>query len=91
MKDTIKRSVVKTILFKIITTSITSFFTGIGTALVLHLILTAVYLLYERAWNNTDWGKETLKDIENEKNVYDIADSDNYVSMSKLRSVRARD
>lgn len=60
-KDTVKRSIVKTLFFKIVTTSVTAFFTGIGTAILLHTILTAFYLLYERFWNRVKWGKLTLK------------------------------
>lgn len=56
-KDTVKRSIVKTLFFKIVTTSVTAFFTGIGTAILLHLILTAFYLMYERFWNRIVWGK----------------------------------
>lgn len=54
--DTLKRSIVKTILFKIITTSITAYFTGIGEAILIHLILTLVYLIYERVWSRINWG-----------------------------------
>jgi uncharacterized membrane protein len=56
-KDSIKRSIVKTLFFKIVTTTITAFFTGIGTAILLHTILTIFYLLYERFWNRLSWGK----------------------------------
>lgn len=45
--ETNKRTIVKTIGFKILTTSITAYFTGIGGAIKIHLILTLVYLLYE--------------------------------------------
>ena len=58
--DTVKRSVVKTIFFKLITTSITACFTGIGSAILIHLILTIVYLVYERLWNNIQWGKKSI-------------------------------
>jgi uncharacterized membrane protein len=58
-KDTIKRSIIKTLFFKIVTTSVTALFTGVGTAIVLHLILTVFYLVYERVWNKIKWGKLT--------------------------------
>ncbi|MEO6305075.1 MAG: hypothetical protein ABIP51_18095 [Bacteroidia bacterium] len=28
-----------------------------GKAIILHLILTSVYLTYERIWNKVQWGK----------------------------------
>lgn len=56
-KDTIWRSVVKTLFFKLITTSVTACFTGLGKAVAIHLILTAVYLIYERIWNRIKWGR----------------------------------
>lgn len=56
-KETTIRSIVKTVIFKIITTSITALFTGISGAILIHTILTVVYLLYERVWNKIAWGK----------------------------------
>lgn len=56
-KDSIFRSVVKTLFFKLITTSITAIFTGVGNAIMIHLILTVVYLVYERIWNKVNWGR----------------------------------
>lgn len=61
-KDTVFRSIVKTIFFKLITTSITAIFTGIGNAIMIHLILTVVYLVYERIWNRIGWGRITQKE-----------------------------
>lgn len=58
-KDTILRSVVKTFFFKVITTAITAYFTGVGAAIGIHLILTLVYLIYERVWNKIQWGRIT--------------------------------
>lgn len=56
-KETWWRSMTKTICFKIITTSITALFMPIGKAILIHLILTLVYLFYERVWNRINWGK----------------------------------
>ena len=56
-KDSVKRFIIKTILFKLITTSITALFTGVKGAILIHLILTVVYLVYERVWNKVSWGK----------------------------------
>ena len=57
------RTVVKTIVFKILTTSITACFTGIGGAIKIHVILTLVYLVHERIWNKINWGKELQRGI----------------------------
>lgn len=60
-KETTLRSIVKTIGFKVLTTSVTAiFFMGIGKALLLHAIMTIIYLIYERVWNKIRWGKETV-------------------------------
>ena len=60
-KETIWRSILKTVCFKIITTAITAIFTGIGAAIGIHLILTVVYLVYERVWNKIGWGRITVE------------------------------
>ena len=67
MKDTITRSVVKTIFFKIVTTGTTTLFMGLGDAILLHAILTAFYLVYERVWNKIKWGKVGYVKPEREK------------------------
>lgn len=61
--DTAKRSIVKTICFKIITTSVTAMFTGIKGAIVIHAIMTVIYLVYERVWNKITWGTKPLKTL----------------------------
>lgn len=57
--ETNTRSIVKTIFFKLITTSITAIYMGsIGQAVLLHIVLTFVYLGYERIWNKISWGRK---------------------------------
>jgi len=51
------RTIIKTIVFKILTTSITACFTGFSGAIKIHIILTFVYLIHERIWNKINWGK----------------------------------
>lgn len=63
-KDTVKRSVVKTIFFKLVTTSTTTLFMGVGDAILLHAILTAFYLVYERVWNRIKWGKVSKEGLQ---------------------------
>ena len=59
-KDTLKRTIVKTIFFKFLTTTGTMLITGmsVGNAVGLHIILTSIYLVYERVWNKIKWGKK---------------------------------
>jgi uncharacterized membrane protein len=61
MKDKVVRTVVKTIFFKIITTSATALIVGIKGAILIHLIMTAIYLVYERVWNKINWGRKPEK------------------------------
>ena len=60
-RDTTKRSVVKTLFFKIITTAVTAMITGLGNALFIHALMTIIYLVYERVWNRIDWGRKPIK------------------------------
>lgn len=59
-KDTIKRTIIKTVFFKFLTTTGTMLITGMsaGNAIGLHIILTSIYLVYERVWNKIKWGKK---------------------------------
>ena len=62
-KDTVIRTIIKTLFFKVLTTTATVLITGmgIGKAISLHIILTLIYLGYERIWNVVKWGKESEK------------------------------
>lgn len=65
-KDSLTRTIIKTLFFKILTTSATVWITGmgIGKAVGLHIILTLIYLAYERVWNNIQWGKSQSQELE---------------------------
>jgi hypothetical protein len=65
-RETNKRSIVKTIVFKIITTSVTAMITGLGNALFIHALMTIIYLLHEWGWNKVNWGRIALKKENNE-------------------------
>lgn len=58
-KDTMKRSIVKTFFFKLVTTSITAMITGLGNAIVIHVAMTIIYIIYERIWNRINWGRKS--------------------------------
>ena len=68
-QETKTRSAVKTVLWRVIATLITwgtlYYFTGqlfesSKITIVAAIIGMAVYYLYERAWNNIDWGRVKL-------------------------------
>lgn len=54
------RTIVKTILFKIGTTTITvAMYLDIKSALSLHLVLTLFYIVYERVWVHIKWERKS--------------------------------
>lgn len=56
------RTIVKTISFKILTTSATAIILGsIGTAIFLHIVMTIIYLIHERGWNKIDWQRNKIE------------------------------
>ena len=55
MTETYLRTLVRTVLYRIIAMAITAVWTGLGTAVTIHLILAAVQFVYERFWLNIDW------------------------------------
>lgn len=57
MRESHKRTWARAISYRLIATLITALFTGISTAIVLHLILTAIYYVHERVWLKVKWGK----------------------------------
>ena len=56
-KDSVKRTVVKTISFKIFTTLVTAMIVGIKGAIFIHILMTAIFVVHERVWNRIKWGK----------------------------------
>jgi uncharacterized membrane protein len=75
MKDSMFRTIIKTIFFKVLTTGATVLYTGmgIGKAIALHLILMGIYLLYERVWVNIKWGKKNVaEEVKNQPLKYAI-------------------
>lgn len=55
--ETHKRTLARAISYRIIATGITAFFTGVGAAIVLHVILTLVHYAMERMWLKVKWGR----------------------------------
>jgi uncharacterized membrane protein len=54
--ETRKRTLARAISYRIIATSITALITGLGTAIVIHIILTFIHYVMERVWLKIKWG-----------------------------------
>jgi len=56
MTETHARTLLRTILYRITALLITAIWTGLGNAIAIHLILTAVHYVSERLWLKIKWG-----------------------------------
>jgi hypothetical protein len=56
--ETHKRTVVRAITYRIIALLITALWTGLASAVLIHIVLTAVHYVHERVWLKINWGKE---------------------------------
>jgi uncharacterized membrane protein len=52
-----KRTIVRTVSYRIIALLITAIWTGLSDAVVIHIILTVVHYGLERAWLKIKWGR----------------------------------
>ena len=52
-----KRTIVRTVSYRIIALLITAVWTGLSDAVVIHIILTAVHYALERIWLKIKWGR----------------------------------
>jgi uncharacterized membrane protein len=57
MTELHKRTLVRTISYRIIALLITSIWTGLSDAIIIHIILTAVHYGLERIWLKIKWGR----------------------------------
>jgi uncharacterized membrane protein len=57
MTELHKRTVVRALTYRIIALLITALWTGLGNAVIIHIILTAVHYIHERVWLKIKWGK----------------------------------
>ena len=57
MTETHSRTWARTISYRIVATLITAAFTGLGTAILIHVLLTVIHYAMERVWLSVDWGK----------------------------------
>jgi len=61
MKETHTRTIVRAVSWRIIATALTVPFTGLSTAILLHLFLTVAHYIHERLWLKSAWGTENAK------------------------------
>jgi len=52
-----KRTLVRAISYRLIALLITALWTGLSTAIVIHIALTVVHYIHERIWLKIKWGK----------------------------------
>jgi uncharacterized membrane protein len=57
MTELHKRTIVRTVSYRIIALLITAIWTGLSDAVVIHVILTAVHYGLERIWLKIKWGR----------------------------------
>jgi len=57
MTETHARTVARTISYRIIAMLITALWTGLGNAVIIHIVLTMVHYVMERAWLKIKWGR----------------------------------
>jgi len=55
--ETHKRTVVRAITYRVIALLITALWTGLASAVLIHIMLTAVHYFHERIWLKIEWGK----------------------------------
>lgn len=59
MTETHARTLVRTVVYRLIALTITAFWTGLGDAVAIHIVLAIVQYVTERAWLKIQWGKQT--------------------------------
>jgi uncharacterized membrane protein len=57
MTETHTRTVARTISYRIIAMLITALWTGLGNAVIIHLVLAIVHYVMERVWLKINWGR----------------------------------
>lgn len=56
MFETHLRTILRTLGYRVIALGITALWTGLGDAVVIHLVLAAMQYTYERIWLKIKWG-----------------------------------
>ena len=55
--ETKKRTIVRTISYRVLALLITAIWTGLNNAIIIHIILTLIHYILERIWLTIKWGK----------------------------------
>ena len=57
MTETHLRTFVRLAAWRLVALTLTAFWTGLGDAVVIHIVLAAVHYIMERVWLKIKWGK----------------------------------
>jgi hypothetical protein len=57
MTETHKRTIARTISYRIAAMLITALWTGLGDAILIHIVLAILHYIMERAWLKIQWGR----------------------------------
>ena len=57
MTETHTRTVARTLSYRIIAMVITALWTGLGNAVIIHIVLAIVHYVMERVWLKINWGR----------------------------------
>ena len=57
MTETHTRTVARTLSYRIIAMLITALWTGLGNAVIIHIVLATVHYVMERVWLKINWGQ----------------------------------
>jgi uncharacterized membrane protein len=57
MIETHPRTIARTLSYRLIALLITALWTGLGKAVLIHVVLAAMHYLHERLWLMVKWGK----------------------------------
>jgi hypothetical protein len=55
--ETHKRTIARTVSYRIAALLITALWTGLGDAILIHIVLAALHYIMERFWLKIKWGK----------------------------------
>jgi uncharacterized membrane protein len=57
--ETHKRSIVKSITWRVIATLIAAYWVGFEIAILMNIVQTIAYYIHERLWVHINWGRQT--------------------------------
>ena len=70
--ETKKRTVVRTLGYRVLALLITALWTGLGDAVLIHIVLATMHYFYERLWLKVKWGKDVKDPWDEWKPIKDI-------------------